>query len=142
MVRVVVRQGFYCMYVCLFIIDPVGPMIQQNLTTEYMYAFDTSIVKVYSITQYCVAHRPAVPPGQPDHICRLVVPSRSTYLPYSTNKYSACTLTLQPQNKRTTLSSQCAESNNASLGPECRTPTGRTVRVVLCNAAAVPSRRL
>ena len=56
------------MYVCLFIIDPVGPMIQQKLTTEYMYAFDTSIVKVYSITQWRVAHRPAVPPGQPDHM--------------------------------------------------------------------------
>ena len=62
-----------------------------------MYAFDTRIVNVFSITQSCVAHRLTVssPPGQPDHTPTSVgvpcVPPHSTYLPRSMNTHSLCT---------------------------------------------------
>ena len=52
------------MYVCLFIINPVGSMIQQNRQDKY--SFDTdSLASLFLLTR---SHGcPIVPPGQPDH---------------------------------------------------------------------------
>ena len=50
-------------------IDPVGPMVQQKLTSRLHVCifFTKKIVKVFSITQSRVTHRRVVPPG-PDRL--------------------------------------------------------------------------
>ena len=142
--------------VSLFMIDPVGPMVQQKLTSRLQCLPVTqNRHKVFSITQStlaCVAHRRPVPPGQPDH-----KPTRgpvSQHVPSTQHKQA-----FSQYAERTTFSSQCADKTRwlaprhiaskqqclarvRMLAPKCRTSTdSRTVRVALRNTAAtVPSR--
>ena len=48
-------------YIYLFILDPVGPMIQRHIQ-EKVHAFVTTSSSSRSITQSCVAHRPTESP--------------------------------------------------------------------------------
>ena len=88
-----------------------------------------------------------MPPGQSSHVDE--VSSRLTEY-YDTVQTSRRTATLRPQYKGTNDPRQpvCpagerpatqSDSNITSVGaPGCRTPTDRTVHVVLCNATVVP----
>ena len=70
---------------CLFILDPVGPMIQQNVHEKYIFDTDSSKSR-HTITQPCVAHRPKVTPGQPDHLSTRGPVSWHDVRPHTTNK--------------------------------------------------------
>ena len=81
------------LYVCLFMVDPVGPMVQQTFTIRlHVYACYTkssvfSKTQSTQSTQSSVALRRPVPPGQPDHmptrgpVCSSLGSARTRILP-------------------------------------------------------------
>ena len=62
-----------------------------------------------------VAHRPAVPPDQTTHMSTRDPISQLQVRPHTTNKHAARTLTLRPQDERTTLGSQCADNTPSHI---------------------------
>ena len=112
-----------------------------------MYAFDTRIVNVFSITQSCVAHRLTVssPPGQPDHMPTRVgvpcIPPHSTYLPRSMNTHYLCTQNAlhSPASVQITIAGSLpvTQKSTIPLGSEYRNSTD--AQFVLRNTAAAGS---
>ena len=65
------KDGFltlsdFCTYVCLFIRDPVGPMVQHNLQEQYMHTSQVAHRQcLLTLSQSCVGTSPTVSPCRP-----------------------------------------------------------------------------
>ena len=128
----------------------------RNSQTNYMYAFDTRIVNVFSIEHSLAWHIVwqwvVLPPGQPDHTPTRVgvpcVPPHSTYLPRSMNTHSLCTQNAlhSPASVQITLAGSLpvTQKSTIPLGSEYRNSTDarRTVRITQyrCRRSKSPAR--
>ena len=127
-------------YVWLFIINPVGSMIQPNRQDKY--SFDTdSLASVFLLTR---SHGcPIVPSGQPDHRSTKDPVSHHVVRPQSTNKRAPHSVgPTDPSTGQTTHDPRqpvCADytpgrGHDAGNIVSVRTPTG--THIVLRNSAA------